>query len=71
MPQQRDLLAQAAAEVRILVGRCEWVVHGIQQPPDAALSDEEGPAACLGGVRGQDRVDLHPGEQRHNAVATQ
>ena len=71
VPQQGDLLAQAAAEVGVLVGRGEWVVHGIEQPPDAALRDQQGPAAGLGGMGGQDRVDLHPGEQVDDAVAAQ
>ncbi len=71
VPEQRDLLAQAAAEIGVLVGRREGIVHGIEQPADAALRDEESPAARLGGVGGQDRVDLHPGEPRHDLLASQ
>ena len=52
-------------------GVVSGIVHGVEQPPDAALRDEERPATRLGGVGGQDRVDLHPGEQRHDVLAAQ
>ena len=67
VPQQRDLLAQPAPQVGVLVGRRVRVVEGVEQPPDPALGDQQRAATRLRGMRGEDRVDLDPREQLPDA----
>ena len=57
VPQDRDLLADPAPQVRVLVGRRERVVELVEQAADPAQRDEQRPPAGLGGVRGEHRVD--------------
>ncbi len=57
VPQERDLLAQAASDVGVLVGGDQRVVEVVQQPPDPTLGDQQRPPPGLGRVGGQDRVD--------------
>ena len=64
VPQQRDLLAQASPQVRVLVGRRQRVVERVQQPPDPAQRDEQRAAPGLRRVGGEDRVDLDRAEPR-------
>ena len=64
VPQERDLLAEPAADVGVFVRRDQRVVERVEQPADPALCDEQRPAACLGGVGGQHRVDHRAPEQR-------
>ena len=58
VPQQRDLLAQASPQVRVLVGRRQGVVERVEQPPDPAQRDQQRAPPGLGGVGGEHRVDL-------------
>ena len=62
-PQERDLLAQSAADLAILRGREARVVQALQQPGAAAQGDQGRPPAGLGRVRGEDQGDGEPSEQ--------
>ena len=66
VPQQADLLAQAAAEVGVLVRGHERVVEQVEQAPDPAERHEQRAAAGLGGVRGEHRVDDEPADERRD-----
>ena len=57
VPQERDLLAQAAAQVGVLVGRRERVVQRVEQPPDPPQGDQQRAAPRLGRMGGEHRVD--------------
>ena len=63
-PQQRDLLAQPATDLAVLGRGQPRVVRSSQQDGAAPERDQRRPAAGLGRVRGQDRRDLEPGDQR-------
>ncbi len=63
-PQQRDLLAQAAADLAILRWRQAWIVEPGEEHGAAAERDERGPPAGLGRVCGEDRPDREPADER-------
>ena len=70
VPQDRDLLAEPAPQVRVLVGRRERVIELVEQAPDPAQRDEQRPPAGLGGVRGEHRVDMDGRDERPDAIGT-
>ena len=61
VPQERDLLAQPAPQVGVLVGRRVGVVERVEQPPDPPLGDQERAPARLGGMGGEHGVDRRAG----------
>ena len=60
VPQDRDLLAQPAADLGVLAGRDSGIVETVEQSIDAPQRDDHRPPPGLGRVRGQDRHDRHP-----------
>ena len=63
-PQQRDLLAQAAAHLAILRRRQARIVEPGEEDGAAAERDERGPAPGLGRVRGEDGPDREAPDER-------
>ena len=68
MPEERDLLAQVAARLGVLVRRHERIVQVVQEAADAAQRHQQGPATRLGGMRGEDRVHVQAAEHLHHAI---
>ncbi len=66
-PQQRDLLAQTAADIAVLGGSDVSIGQPGEEPVDTAERDEDRPPAGLGRMRGEDRRDPQP-VQRHPDV---
>ncbi len=67
VPQQRDLLAQAPAQVRVLVGRGQRVVERVEQPADPPQGDEQRPTPGLRRVGGEHRVHRDAAQERLDA----
>ena len=63
-PQDRQLLAEAAAELGVLPRRQARVIEAIEEAIDAAQGDEQGAPAGLRGMRGEDGAEAQGGEAR-------
>ena len=63
LPQDRDLLPEATAQVAVLASRQPRIVEPIEQPIQPPLGDEHGATSRLGRVGGQDRAQQEPVEE--------
>ena len=69
MPEDRDLLKEPPARILALAGSGARVVIPVHLGSDPRERRDDSPTTCLGGVRGEDGMDLELCKSGRHAVA--